>query len=179
MAPKRKTDDAEGGPEKKKKTPKSVPTPVPRSPNLVIAYEDGEKLEVQWAMPPLGKADIRRNDSAEITRFAPVLYNQGQWNQIRTGQKHFRWPFDRSPVLKSSGGSSREPGGHYELSAAYCDLYNRIKEDTGRNRVPEYPYSRVNFTGAFEGAGNGTALVASESATSPILTLNGDHRVDV
>jgi hypothetical protein len=171
MPLKRKT--AGGGKKGSSKKPK-----LSASPSTAPPKGDSSKTEVFWALPTEGSKNNQRDESEATTRYAQVLYNQ-PWDAIRPAQRPFRFPALRTPVYKAKGKDLVGTDTH-RSSAALRELFNTIKHATeGTSHGATGPYTREAFNRAFDDAGNDVAIVASQSAASPILTLDQDYRVEV
>lgn len=144
--------------------------------DLPTPADNGERTEVRWVLPTTGAKNPRANERENVTRYAPILYNQ-PWNAIRTTQAPFNWPFLRTPVFTKAG-NDRTPEDKFQMTQALCDLFNSVMKGTTGNR--EYAqFARHVFDDAFANAGGDSALVASSSATSPVLVLDQDRQAEV
>jgi hypothetical protein len=168
---KRKPVGADGnGPSKKQKTLDS-PLPAPTE-------DDVDKTEVPWAQPTQSQGNNDRDQSEDVTRYAPTLY-EGPWAVIKTTQRPFKFPMLRTPLYKNKG-KDLDGSDPHRSSAALRDLFNTIKHATEqRSQDGGVVYTRGAFTHAFDNANDGSAVVASRSAAHPVLALNQDYRLEV
>lgn len=146
------------------------------TPSLENKSDNEDRVFVQWALPPQGKTQPERNQSAAVTNYAQTLYGR-PWDAIRTVQRPFRWPPIRTPLFKKLGKNLEQDTPNWS-SVALRRFFNQIKRHTEEN--DDYPgrtYSRHAFNQAFVDAGDDVAVVASRSIGTPILVLDQDYRV--
>jgi hypothetical protein len=169
MASKRKGAGAEKKGSSKKSRKEDSPLPA-------LTEDDAGGTEVAWALPTQDSNTNQPDRSAAITRYAPILYERS-WATIRTVQRPFKFPALRTPLYKAKGKDLDGQDAH-QSSAALRDLYNAIKHAT-QELSEDGEQVRTAFTRAFTNANDSSAVVASRSATAPILALDQDYRVEV
>ena len=171
MARKRKAADAAKERPSRKIRKEYSPVPTP-------AEEDADRTEVQWALPTQAMDSIERDRSEAITRYAQTLYSQ-PWDAIKTTQTPFKWPPLRSPLYKTKGNDIEREDANGS-SAALRNFFNTIKRHTGGSGDDRGGiYARDFFNQAFTNADNNAAVVASQSAATPVLALDRDYQVEV
>ena len=131
---------------------------------------------VDWILPSQAN-NTTKDDSDDITRFAPVLFER-RWPEIETPESSFPGPPTRSPACTKRGlknlTASAKPN---KSSHCMIGLFNRIREDA-QAQGGDGVYSQGTFERAFEEEGD-SAVVASRSEDHPTITLNRNYTVTV
>ena len=128
---------------------------------------------VDWILPSQAN-NTTKDDSEEITRFAPVLFER-RWPEIETPEGSFPGPPTRSPACTKRGLKNLKHSVRPNKSSlCMIKLFNGIREQQGGNGV----YNQGAFENAFEEEGD-SAVVASRSGANPIITLNQNYTAAV
>jgi hypothetical protein len=182
MSSKRKSPSNHGDHEIAHKRPKGQIAEEEEHPtNHADAHVDIATTNVNWALPTSDPKSNDRDQGAEITQYATLLYGQ-TWDHLTVEQLPFGFPRLRSPIHKGYTDTVKKPySDENGTSRAVCDLFNLIKNDTKKYRQGvDYqpgPYSRVAFDEALHGGD--VAVVASRSDANAVLALTEDIWVQV
>jgi hypothetical protein len=148
----------------------------PRPEEVEDAPAAEARVYVDWILPSEAN-NTTKDESEEITRFAPVLFER-RWPEIETPEGSFPGPPTRSPACTKKGlknlAASVTPN---KSSPCMINFFNRIRRDAlaeGGDGV----YRQGAFENAFEEEGD-SAVVASRSRANPIITLNRNYTATV